>query len=669
MRVALLLSFIVASIHAFAQPKVKHGPAPAWITHHEFTDNISDTTETSDGYAYLLISRQSHLETKENYVKYVMKVTSENGLSAAASINEYFGPSFQQMIFHELNVIRNGKKINKLDPAKFDVIRREEDLERAMYDKSVNAIYNLPDVRVGDIVEYAFTRKGANPVYDGHSFGVFYMQYAVPVSKLGYKLVYNPQRELQFKNFRDIGTTAVEQKSGTFKSIEWVKENAEALLTDDQLPSWYDAYPYVQYTDFKSWDEVKHWAAGLFNFPKLRNSTLNDAIATIKNSGKSDEEKIKEAIRVTQGDIRYLSFSDGVNSYKPHSPEVVYDQKYGDCKDKSFMLALILTELGIRSSPALVDTELGYVLPEMLPTPNAFDHCIVQFVHNDSTYWIDPTLNVQLGPLKSYYFPTYHHALVVHEKDSGLTAIPFEYKNSLLDVKEEYSMDEVGGYVELKVSTTYMGDEADDIRNYIRTRTSDEINKSNLNFYAKDYSEISLAKDFEFIDDTLNNVITTSEEYLVKNFWNLVDGNKSADIYAALLASYLKKPQTRIRTMPLSLAYPRDIRQTIKIYLPEEWNIEDSKIEIESDAFLYRRSRFYADNVITMRFEYSTKAGFVDAEQSADHISKIEEVLDDNGYTIYKEPPSTSDKSASTYVIVTMALIVGVFIARKKLLK
>jgi hypothetical protein len=77
---------------------------------------------------------------------------------------------------------------------------------------------------------------------------------------------------------------------------------------------------------------VKAWARQLYKSPELKSGALGKTIETIKTSEKSDEDKIKECIRIAQGDIRYLSFSDGINGYKPHSPEEVYDQRYGDCK-------------------------------------------------------------------------------------------------------------------------------------------------------------------------------------------------------------------------------------------------------------------------------------------------------------------------------------------------
>jgi hypothetical protein len=663
----LALFFLLVSFQVSAQQNVLVGKVPSWVMQHTYSNTISDTTKTSGGYVYLLISRQNHLELKEQYSEYVTKVTSEKGLSFVSSINEYFDPSFSKITFHKLNIIRNGKVINKLDPAKFEVIRREEDLDRAVYDKSVNAIYNIPDVRVGDIVEYSFTRKGSNPVFNGHSFGTYYLQYGIPVVKLAYKVVYNSKRQLQFKTFGNIGIAAIETQ-GPLNSTEWIRENVAALLTDDAYPSWYDPYPHVQYTDFQSWGEVKQWAMGLYNFPTLKKGELKDAIEAIRASGKTDEEKIKECIRIAQGEIRYLSFSDGINGYKPHAPEIVYGQKYGDCKDKSFMLSMMLTELGIKSRPALVSTENGYTLKDLLPNPWAFNHCIVQFTYNDSTYWVDPTLNAQVGSLKSYVFPSYYQALVINTDELSFASIPFGYKNSAVHIDEEYSMDEIGDDVTLKVNTTYYGHEADRIRSYFKSNTIDEVNKDYLNFYAKDFSGISIVKDFNYTDDVVTNVITASEEYKIKDFWAIEGNNISATVYASYLVTFIKKPETLVRTMPLAISYPCDISQTIKIRLPEAWNIEESNNEIESAAFTYHSSKSYMNKTITLQYHYNTKASFIATEDVADHINKIDDVFDDYGLTIFKSNDSQTEKSKTAYVVAFLLIAVGIFVVRRKFL-
>ena len=666
MRLITTLALIFTYFLAQAQPKVIQSREPMWVEQYQYNAIVSDSSGASSGYSYLLISVQNHLETKEFYRKYAIKVVSEQGLSFASSINQSFDPSFQKLIFHTLNIIRNGKKIDKMSVDKFDVMRREEEMDRAVYDKTFSAVYNLPDVRVGDIVEYSFTVKGTNPAFNDHTFGNLYLQYGAPVAKFAHRLIFHSGRQLQFKSYGNTGTSK-QTETGKIKCHEWIRENVPALLTDDMLPSWYDPYAHVQYTDFQSWQDVKSWALKIFDLNERNDARLKDILQKIKAMPGSEEEKIKECIRIVQADIRYLSFSDGIHSYKPHAPDLVFEQKYGDCKDKSLLLSYLLNKVGIESYPSLVSTDMGKILNDILPNPWAFNHCIVQFNFKDSTYWIDPTLSPQVGSLKDYIFPSYKNALVINGSASGLDSIPHGYKNSKINVLETYAMNEIGGYVTLEVKSQFYGDEADDMRSYVKSTTKDEIHKNYLNFYAKDYSEISLKKDVEFTDDKVENVITSTEEYLLKNFWTLEpEKGKTAYLYARVLSGYLLKPETKLRTMPLAIRYPREIFQTIKIYVPEEWNIEDYRKDIESDGFVYRSSVLYNNKIITLRYSYKTKTSYIETENTADHINKMDEVLNDLSYTIYKSVNDGDTGNTKQYVVIALVIGVGIYVIRKK---
>jgi hypothetical protein len=118
--------------------------------------------------------------------------------------------------------------------------------------------------------------------------------------------------------------------------------------------------------------------------------------------------------------------------------------------------------------------------------------------------------------------------------------------------------------------------------------------------------------------------------------------------------------------MPLTISHPRHITQTIKVRLHEEWNILDEDAKIESDAFTYRRSKRYADKIITLRYHYDTKAPFIEAARVADHIEKIDQVNEDIGLNIYKPHGTEKIRSAYSYLVVFILIAVIVLVVRKR---
>jgi hypothetical protein len=84
---------------------------------------------------------------------------------------------------------------------------------------------------------------------------------------------------------------------------------------------------------------------------------------------------IIEAIRFVQM-ISGTWPEDGLNSHRPDLPANALHQRYGDCKAKSFLLCEILRMQRWMFSCA-VNTSTPYTEDE-LPSPNIFNHCIVQ---------------------------------------------------------------------------------------------------------------------------------------------------------------------------------------------------------------------------------------------------------------------------------------------------
>jgi hypothetical protein len=650
---AALLSNLAG--HVLAQTNVKVKPEPDWITRYSFSEHIEDTAGVSNGYYYLLLDRQYHLPKKQFYRHYVTKVLSENGLTEVSAISESYDPSYQSLVFHKILVHRQGKTIDKLAKAKFEILRREENLQRLVYDKGMSAVLNLEDIRVGDVVEYAYTIHGNNPVFGTHYFNTFHLNYSLPIGKVVFTLTAEKSRKLQF---RYSGTQMPStSESGDLTTYTWESDNVPPQLMEDATPSWYDAFAHVQLTDFASWEELKKWGNELYQIREKSSAEIAQQLVEINRANTTQDEKILAAIRFVQGDIRYLSFSDGIHSHKPHAPNQVMAKKFGDCKDKSVLLSHMLNKMGVESYPAFVSTDNGKMLPETLPNPWAFNHCIVQFTFQDSVYWVDPTLSPQAGKLKTLDFPHYRHALVLDNKQTGLTPIPFGIHESRINVSEEYFVNDVGTSATLKVKSEFYGDEAEEIRSYKNSNSRAEINQNYLNFYANDFPDIVRSKDVEFSDDKVNNIITSTEEYFIKDFWNYesVKNEYSQTIYARYLATYLSKPTTKIRKMPLRISYPREVHHAIKMHMSEPWDINETSNEIECASFKYHSETKYWDNTISLRFSYVTKTDFIEADSVRDHIAKTDAVNEDLNYHIsYTTTPATTTTFNYPYVLLTL---------------
>src|SRR5207253_11429491 len=123
-------------------------------------------------------------------------------------------------------------------------------------------------------------------------------------------------------------------------------------------PGWYDSEAYVVISEFKTWQDVISWGVKLFkNYRYELPAGLKSKIAEWKKIANGDQDVfVSHAIHFVQDEVRYLGLEIGTYTHQPHTPAEVYEQLFGDCKDKALLLSAILQYEHIPAFVALVNT-------------------------------------------------------------------------------------------------------------------------------------------------------------------------------------------------------------------------------------------------------------------------------------------------------------------------
>lgn len=618
---------------------------PTWVEPVPFTA-LADlpTNQVNDGIYFLLIDQQERVKEQTSFRRFVKKILSAKGVQSGAELSLNFDPSYEQLVLHTVRIWRDNRPLNRLEPAKIKILQRETDLDRKIYDGRLSAVIFLEDVRVGDTIEYAYSLKGANPIFKGRYADSFEVRWSIPVAKLRQRLLWPTSRSLAIRNH----LTALQprqKKSGSETEYLWETGQLPALIDDGDLPGWYDPYPWVQLSEYASWGEVVNWAKDLYSVPASLSPPLQAKIAEIKKTYPSQEKQLVAALQFVQDEIRYLGIEFGVNSHRPTPPGIVYQRRFGDCKDKSLLLCAILNQLGIEAQPALVNSINGKAVGESLPSPFAFNHVVVQAKLQNLTYWLDPTRSRQRGALNSIYFPSYGKALVIGKETTALSQIAAAAATEAkTEMRETFQVKDFTNPVKLQVITRYSGLDADRIRARIAESTLDETQKNYLNYYAHSYPNIRPAKPLAIQDDETTNLIRTTEEYEIANFWSAPDQSKKrkCSLYAEAINTLVKKPATTIRTMPLGLKYPTHYQQTIEVILPEEWPVSKEEKIIADTACRFHYQRSFADNKLTLNYDYQQLADVVEVKEIPAHLQNLEQIQDKLGYELFYQPSATA---------------------------
>lgn len=660
---------VLLATNLFAQ--ITTIPTPSWVDKVAFENSNVLSEKVNGGQAFLLVDRQYNIEREEVYLHYSFKILSEVGIQNGSTIEINFDPTYEKLLFIGIDVYRDKEKINQLNLDKFQVIQKEANAERFIYDGKKTAILHLNDIRVGDVIDYKFILKGRNPIFRGKFYASFYLNFQEPIGRNYIKIQVPVQRKFNIKSFETNIEPIVEE--GIYKTYLWDLKDVEGFLYDSSAPSWYNPYAKVQVSEYEKWSEVNDWALPLYASANNDLSAVHKKATLIKRENEKRADQIEAALNFVQDEIRYLGFESGLNSYAPHPPSKIIAQRFGDCKDKSLLLVTLLNALGVEAYAALVHSSEGELLPAQLPGPDVFDHCVVKAVIDGHTYWYDPTIANQGGNYASTYFPDYKYALVIKKGTSDLEAIK-PVAPSKVESRETFTIEDYDQPVSLHVSTFYTGKEADYQRQYFMKNSLAQIQKNYLSYYAETYPKLKAVKELGYDDSPDVNIFITYEDYEIEGFWKPLDKNNKGiirgEVYPQMVREVLTDPGQINRSAPLHISYPKNVNQIIELYLPDKWDIEGTSNKIEAPGIEYADFVTYFDNKITLGYSIETLKDHLKPEEIDDYHGKMSQIKQQLGYVLtYNKDMIQASGSANVNwlisVISLMVLIVSLFVAKK----
>jgi len=661
-RCTILATIIFYCAGIYAQ-KPSTGDIPKWVTAFaiDYNSNRLDR-DAEDGYVDMDFEKQVSIQEQSVFVRHSFKIISEAGVQNRSQVSVEFDPSYQHLVFHNIQIIRNGQIINKLDLSKIKTIQQEAELDNFIYNGTLQALMFVDDVRKGDVLEYSYTLKGFNPIFNNKYSDEFVTAFPSPVYNLYYKVIVPVSRTVNIKNSTESITPAVHVNAGN-AVYEWKKSFVSPLHPDDHIPSWYNPYPEIMLSEFNSWKEVNTWAFALFPKNVLLSPELKNKIVEIKTNNSTDEARVSAALRFVQDDIRYMGIEMGVHSHKPGDPNKVFKQRFGDCKEKSYLLCTMLRAMGIDANPVLISSSTKRALIDELPSPGNFDHVTVRAKLDDGYHWFDPTISFQRGKIDNIHYPDYQCGLVITDTSTALTAIK-PHAAGKQDIKEIFTVKDFSGVAKLAVTTTYTGSFADEERTSFSNNSNYDMMLQMKKFYSYYFEKIK-ADSLTYTDDDNTGLFSTTEYYTIKDFWNIEKGVKKAQLSPFVIGSLLKKPDDQVRTMPYAIDYSGKYHEEVIVNLPESWNIDTSSFNISSPAFAYSSKFSNWQNQVMMTYDYETLKDNVTPKETDDFLADIKTASDKEslkltyGDSIVKTNIGTSAKSNGIYIALAFLMLVG----------
>jgi tetratricopeptide (TPR) repeat protein len=345
-----------------------------------------------DSVATVLYSGNNHLVEKDGTIETVThEVTRLNGRKGVEKLGEYrniaFTPSHQKLTLNEARIHKANGKVIEVEPRHAHL--RDVATDYQVYDPEKQLIITFPTLEVGDTIEVKWTIRGKNPEHAGQFFTRYsFGDLTYPVVRDEFRVRLPKDRPLKYATAHGTVEPAINEV-GDQKLYLWTKINCPRPPKDDDLPSKEELRTSLMVSTFGTWEEVGQWKAKLRVGCWKCTPEIEKTVKEVTKGLAKPAEKARALTYWVRRNIRYVSVGDK-HDYTPYLPAKVLANRYGDCKDTSQLLALLLREAGIKVELATLGALDDGQINKDVPSPWG-THAILLATIDGKEHWIDTT--------------------------------------------------------------------------------------------------------------------------------------------------------------------------------------------------------------------------------------------------------------------------------------
>lgn len=533
----------------------RFGPVPAWVKALPPAEARPAATAGAKARREPLVDVQVRLAPKSATATYVHLQHESLDTSTLREVSEpqiSFNPAYQQLVIHQAAVIRDGQRLDRLKGARIELMRREQQLERQLIDGVRTALVVLSDVRVGDVVDLAYTLEGENPIFEGRYSALMQLASDAPIERLHLRIEAPPERRLAVKALA--GDVVPERfEEGGRQVIRVLRERVPAVQDEAATPPWFKVYPALHVSEYGSWAEVDQWARALFAIEPA-SAAITAKATELKAQGGTPEQQVAAALRFVQDEVRYFSASLGESSHRPKPAARTLAERLGDCKDKTLLLNTLLAAMGIEAQPALISMARNRGIAHYLPSHDQFDHVISRVKLGEVVYFLDPTMNGQGHSLEKRGYFRYGAALVVGQGEAGPVAVlPPAFAQDSLSFRQDWDFSQLARPAQLTTTFKAVGLAAERWRASLATAGLERMAESIGGAYVRLLPGLVSQGQPEVVDDRDSNEWVLKLRFEHPSIGRYQRGWLDLEFPAAELVDALPVPPEARRRLPFQL--------------------------------------------------------------------------------------------------------------------
>jgi len=431
---------------------------------------------------------------------------------------------------------------------------------------------------------------------------------------LGYKIFNDPNNTIEFSKT---------EKRGKW-IYKWSMKNIKPVKFEDNSPGYLHIVPNINvfiknYTIENKKVEGLENVSTLFDYymdfikdiNKKENAELKTISQNITSNCKTDEEKVKNIFYWVKDNIKYIAFENGYEGFIPREGNLVYERKFGDCKDMASIITTMAKYANIDNVfIAWIGTrEIPYLYLD-LPTPSVDNHMIAVFKNGEQYVFLDATDNQTRFGIPTSFIQG-KEALVNENGTYKIVKVPI-VDSEMNKVSEKTNLTIAGnkliGSSKLELNGYNRSTVLHQIRDASNKARFDLVKnivlKGNNKFNLKNYTEGNITdKDKPYVINynfELDNYLIKVDKEIFVNLF--LDRN-----IEKLIIEKDRKSKYEIDYLTMSdAAYELDIPQNYKVkYLPKNVSIDNN---LFSSNFSYEEK----NNKIILKAKFNLKKILLD---------------------------------------------------------
>lgn len=559
-------------------PGATFAPVPAWVALEPYARPQTPNPHfISGGLCVLLDESQVDLCGPDRawFYRRADMVTATVGAERVAQFSVSFDHRYERLEVHSVRVLRGDQVIDHTGAPGFESFRREQQMERLIFDGRQTIAYTIPDVRPGDVVETAYTHYGTRKSLGGRHSAWIPFEWSVGIVEVRVRQRAPKARAIAERGYNN-PPQADERIDGDIVERRWRTFERPSFKYESLAPPWVLQSASLQLSEWRDWAEVAETFMPLYEDAAPMPGEVEEEIARIAAAEKTPAGRAAAVLRFTQNAVRYLAISMGEGGYTPRGLDEICSTRYGDCKDKSKLYTAMARKLGLDACPALVNTRDGVIINECLPSGQLFDHCIVRVVVDGKVHWLDPTRQMQDAPLGKLSECHFGYALPLCPGVAALERMPDEPHAHTLHSSEVVTLGETPTTpARYEWRLIHRNWRAEDLRGRIAREGIVGLFKLYADDIARSFPHARPLTQEVLKDDIADNSMTTLEEYEIGEPWaQQQDGRVAFATLDLFMRPMLARLDAGPRKNEIYLGHVGKVSRRVEINTKVRWPVK-----------------------------------------------------------------------------------------------